>query len=79
MTANEKDSPETGTATLFLKLSQSKTDGVKFKEAYYSLDYPKDAKTNQVVDFSKLDFVGFTDANKISVTVEDSKLFSKYY
>lgn len=73
MTANEKGSSETGTATLFLKLSQAKTDGIKFKKAYYSIDYPKDAKADQVVDFSELDFNGYTDADKISVTVEDSK------
>lgn len=69
MTAKEKDNTETGTASLIIKLPHSKNDGPRFKEAYYTLTYPKDAKDGSTLDFSQIAFENVADESKLTISL----------
>lgn len=73
MAAKEKDNSETGTASLIIKLPHSKNDGPRFKEAYYTLTYPKDAKDGDVLDFSQLALENVVDESKLTISLGDGK------
>lgn len=73
MSAKNSENKKIGTAMLILKLPQNKPEIPQFNQTYYEVQYPKNAKTNDLINFDEVGFVHVADQTQINVLVGDGK------